>query len=124
MSKLKHSISTYQVNELKTRYAKSKNKILKQEFQDTAVLPTCETFDRAALDQLLSQEGCVGIRIYFGMDEDLNVNLAIVGVDENDHDIQPATSGVENLTRGDTTDVPVVGVGSGQRCPPDCPPQP
>ena len=124
MSRLKHSISTQRVKELKTQYAKSKNKILKEEFQDTAVLPTCETFERAALDQLLSQEGCVGIRIYFGMDEDLNVTLAIVGVDENDTDIQPVTSGLENLTRGDTTDVPPGGVGSGQRCPPDCPPQP
>lgn len=45
-----------------------------------------EYFGADALNSLLSQEGCVGIRIYYGLDDDGNNKLVIVGVttDEND----------------------------------------
>jgi hypothetical protein len=119
----KHSISLDILKELTTRYNKNKTKILKDEFHDNGTLPTCETFDRAAFDQLLAQEGCVGIRIYFGMDEDLDVKLVVVGVNENDQDIRPATSNLK-MRNVDTTDEAVFAFSDSVRCPPYCTPPP
>ena len=92
MSTLKHSISQDKVKQLTSNYEENKKKILKDEFQEETILPTSETFDRAAFDQLLSQEGCVGIRIYYGMDEESNVKLVAVGVDKNGQDILTSTT--------------------------------
>jgi hypothetical protein len=120
----KHSISLDILKELTTRYNKNKTKILKDEFHDNGTLPTCETFDRAAFDQLLAQEGCVGIRIYYGMDEDLQVKLVVVGVDENDQDIRQSTSNLRNVKTNDAIGEPVFAFSDSSRCPPDCPPPP
>jgi hypothetical protein len=118
----KHSISLDRLKELTTRYEKNKTKILKDEFHGNGTLPTCETFERAAFDQLLAQEGCVGIRIYYGMDENLDVKLVVVGVDENDQDIRPSSFDLRKIK--DETDEPVFALASGTRCPPDCAPPP
>ena len=120
----KHSISLERLKELTTHYAKNKNKILKDEFHDNAILPTCETFERAAFDQLLAQEGCVGIRIYYGMDEESNVKLVVVGVDENDQDIRQSASGLRKVKTDDTMGEPVLALSDSIRCPPYCPPPP
>ena len=123
MSTLKHSISQDKLQELTSHYQKNKNNILKEEFHDKATLPTCETFDRAAFDQLLAQEGCVGIRIYYGMDEESNVKLVAVGVDENDQDILKANSNINQIKSAET-DEPVFALSDGLRCPPYCTPPP
>lgn len=44
-------------------------------------------FGKDILIELLDQEGCVGIRIYYGLDEDNNKQLVIVGVDSDQNDI-------------------------------------
>ena len=124
MSTLKHSISQDKVKQLTSNYEKNKTKILKKKFHGEAILPTSETFDRAAFDQLLSQDGCVAVRIYFGMDEDLNVKLVVVGVNEKDHDIRPSVSSLKKLKNGDMIDEPVLALASGIRCPPYCTPPP
>ena len=124
MSTLKHSISQDKVKQLTSHYEKNKTAILKDEFHGTAILPTCETFDRAAFDKLLAQDGCVGVRIYYGMDEDLNVNLVVVGVNEKDHDIRPSASSLKKVKNDDMIDEPVLALASGLRCPPYCPPPP
>ena len=120
----KHSISLDRLKELTTHYEKNKTKILKDEYHGNGTLPTCETFDRTAFDQILSQEGCVGIRIYYGMDEDLNIKLVVVGVDGNDQDIRQSTSNLRNVKTNDTIDEPVFAFSDSSRCPPDCPPPP
>jgi hypothetical protein len=119
----KHSISLDRVKELTTHYAENKTKILKDEYHGNGTLPTCETFDRTAFDQLLAQEGCVGIRIYYGMDEDLQVKLVVVGVDENDQDIRNSNSN-KKLKNDSIEDEPIFALASGTRCPPDCAPPP
>jgi hypothetical protein len=126
MSTSKHSISRERVKQLTSHYKKNKNKILKDEFHDKASLPDCETFERAAFDQLLAQPGCVGVRIYFGMDEELNVKLIIVGVNEKNEDIRPASSNNKALAAAsfDIGDDPVFALADAARCPPDCPPPP
>ena len=120
----KHSISLDRVKELTTRYDKNKQAILKEEYHDKGTLPTCETFERAAFDQLLAQEGCVGIRIYYGMDGESNVKLIVVGVDKSDQDIRQSTSNLRKLKTDDTIDEPVFALSDSLRCPPYCPPPP
>ena len=123
MSTLKHSISLDKVKQLTSRYEKNKKTILKNEFQNGETLPTCETFERAAFDQLLGQDGCVGIRIYYGMDEESNVKLVAVGVDENDQDILKANSNITKIKSAETEE-PVFALSDGLRCPPYCTPPP
>jgi hypothetical protein len=38
--------------------------------------------------ELLSQEGCVGIRIYYGINDDGKKNVILVGADANQNDIE------------------------------------
>ena len=37
--------------------------------------------------ELLEQENCVGVRIYYGLDENGEQNLVFVGADENENDL-------------------------------------
>ena len=120
----KHSISLDRLKELTTHYEKNKTKILKDEFHRNGTLPTCETFERAAFDQLLAQEGCVGIRIYYGMDEESNVKLVAVAVDKNDQDILNSNSNLKKVQAYETTEEPMLALSDGLRCPPFCPPPP
>jgi hypothetical protein len=120
----KHSISLDRLKELTTRYEKNKTKILKEEFHSNGTLPTSETFERAAFDQLLAQEGCVGIRIYFGMDDESNVKLVAVAVDKNDQDILNSNSNLKKVQAYETTEEPMLALSDGLRCPPFCPPPP
>ncbi len=46
-----------------------------------------EYFGRTAMEDLLSQQGCVGIRIYYGIDANDIKKLVIVGVDNNGNDL-------------------------------------
>lgn len=50
-------------------------------------------FSKKAISALLSQNNAVGIRIYFGNDENEQVKLVVVGVDANENDLV----GEENL---------------------------
>jgi len=124
MSTLKHSVSQDQVKKLTSHYEKKKDSILKKKFHGKAILPTCETFDRRAFDQLLSQDGCVGIRIYFGMDEESNVKLIVVGVNEKDHDMVGSNSKMKAIKSDDKTEESVFAFSNALRCPPYCPPPP
>lgn len=38
-------------------------------------------------EELLAQSGCVGIRIYFGIDENDKLNTVLVGVDREGNDL-------------------------------------
>lgn len=102
------------------------------------IVPICETFDRAGFDALLAQPGCVGVRIYYGMDDTLGLHAIIVGVDAENRDILPAGTTTTTLstttmstattepttTDGGTTSGDETGIilDEGIRCPPTCPP--
>ena len=43
-------------------------------------------FGREILERILSQEGCMGIRIYYGIDEDNKKQLVLVGADSEQND--------------------------------------
>jgi hypothetical protein len=48
-------------------------------------------FDRRALDALLSQPGCAGIRIYRALNEEGAEQVVLVGTDDMANDILPPT---------------------------------
>ncbi|UPL49951.1 hypothetical protein [Hymenobacter sublimis] len=81
-------------------------------------------FSNALLDQIQAQEGCVGLRFYMGIEEDLSgdkskdsYQLLVVGVDANGYDMvpRPAAGGQP------ATDDGIVGDGS-SKCPTVCDP--
>lgn len=78
------------------------------------VIPYSETFDRVAIDELLGLPGCVGIRIYFGLDEEFKIRLILVGVNDKGEDLI-----IPSSTEDETSDGKVVE--EGIRCPPHCP---
>jgi hypothetical protein len=49
------------------------------------------SFDRAAIDKILAQPGCKGLRYYHGRDEDGKPNLVLVGVDVAGKDMTQAS---------------------------------
>lgn len=44
-------------------------------------------FGREILEQLLDQENCMGIRMYYGLDADNQNQLILVGADQDENDI-------------------------------------
>ncbi|XOV68620.1 MAG: hypothetical protein ACFHU9_05455 [Fluviicola sp.] len=44
-------------------------------------------FGKDVLQEILDQEGCMGIRMYYGLDEDYNKALVIVGADASENDM-------------------------------------
>lgn len=106
-------ISLDEAKGLVSTYRETKEKILADNYKNTKVLPTCETFDRAAFDAILALSDCQKVRVYYGMDENNLVKAVVVGVDSNDGDILPAdpSSAFESGIIDRST-----------RCPDDCPP--
>jgi hypothetical protein len=110
-----HFISLDQAIGMTTLYREEKENILIPELREQNILAICETFDRAAFDALLAQDGCEGIRIYYGMEEGLKVRAIFVGVNEENEDMLPSGEGLES-TEGNNI------VEAGQVCPVLCPP--
>jgi hypothetical protein len=114
-----HFISLSKAKEMTLRYSTEKNNILKPDLTNPNILLTSETFDREAFDKLLAQAGCVGIRVYFGMDANLTIKIIAVGVDEDNKDILP--SPLTEAIEGGEENGGVI-VEEGRPCPPNCPP--
>ena|SRR5215208_4295243 len=112
-----HFISLEAGKRLIKKYKDHKEKVDKS--VGKKLLPTCESFDRAAFDTILAKPGCTGIRIYLGMDEADLVRLVIVGVNEKDEDILPST--ISQGKGGDETTGEEI-IENGIRCPEICPP--
>lgn len=72
-------------------------------------LPYSETFDKAVFEKLSAQPGAVGIRAYFGLDDEKQVRLILVATNEKNEDILPAEGSDESSIYE-----------FGQRCPPIC----
>ena len=104
-------ITLEQAVEMTTRFRDEKEGILDTEYQNENILANSETFQRGVIDQVLEQSGCTGLRVYYGMDEELRVHAILVGVNSSNADILTL---MEN-------DQPLI-VEDGTRCPEDCPP--
>ena len=75
-------------------------------------LSLTETFSAEAFRKLLDQPGCVSVRIYYGMKEDLKICAILVGVDAQDRDMV----GILKQAEEDVI------VELGKTCPPFCAP--
>lgn len=116
-----HFIPLEQAREMTRRFRENRDNVLVPEYKGRYLIPDAERFDRSAFDRVLAQPGCTALRIYYGMDENLDVHAIIVGVDENNRDqLPPASTHTSDTTEGsDSTDEPQI-IESGQRCPPEC----
>jgi len=95
-----------------SRYRAERSTILKTEYAEENILLTCETFSRDAFNELFETTECVGVRIYFGMTEELQVRAIVVGVNSSDEDILPESG----------TIVTEMIIEEGLPCPSACPP--
>lgn len=90
-------------------YLENKSKVIPNE----STLPNTETFDSDAFVELLKQPDCVKIRLYYGMNENLEIRAIIVGVDSNGNEIY-----IENKGLNEANELYVIE--DGQACPPYC----
>jgi hypothetical protein len=109
-----HFISLEKGVEMTTRCRENKENILAAAFKNQNIIPNSETFNRGAIDTLLAQDDCAGIRVYYSMDEELKVHAIMVAVTESNEDILPSGN---NISDEDETVI----VEEGQRCPTICP---
>jgi hypothetical protein len=96
-------------------YRNHREDILQPSYRGANILPICESSDRSAFDTILSQTGCTGLRIYYGMKEDFTIHVIIVGVNTAGEDMLPPGS----LSATETGDEIIE---NGNRCPDLCPP--
>ena len=101
-------ISLQNAVDITSRFRSNKENILDNAYKNQGFLPICESFDREQIDDLLSQNDCTGIRIYFSMDGNYKVKVAIVAYDSNNEDI--LVKDEEKIAE------------DGTRCPTNCPP--
>jgi hypothetical protein len=99
-------------------YRSQRENILKTEYQNQNILPLSEAFDRTVFDAVLAESGCEGLRIYYGMSEDLKIHAIIVGTDVNGDDILPSSGAA---AANDPEDDDGYIIENGNRCPPICP---
>jgi hypothetical protein len=117
---MNHFISLQQAQEMTERYRQNRVSILQPPYQQGNVLAISESFDRAAFDSVLAQPGCVGLRIYYGMDPSLQVHAIIVGYNENNEDMLPVQTGFTAASSTDEGETNIIE--EGNRCPDFCAP--
>jgi len=88
------------------KYRDQLKDMLTTEYQ--GALSYCETFDADDVRTLLGQKGCVGFRVYYGLNDDNQVCAIMVGVNDKNEDI---LNGDESLILDKST-----------KCPKNCPP--
>jgi hypothetical protein len=113
---LKHSIPLATAVEMTKRLRENRNTILAEQYQRQDIVAICETFDADSIQAILTQDGCVSLRIYYGMDESLKMHAILVGADINGKDIlPPQADAAANSPIGEIME-------DGLRCPTMCPP--
>jgi hypothetical protein len=110
---MNHFIPLATAAAMTAKFRGERENILKTEYQQQNVLPIAETYDKACFETLLGKADCAGLRIYYGMDENLKIHAIIVAVNESNQDILPSAS----LAATEEEDI----IESGVRCPELCP---
>ena len=109
-------IALAKAKQLKNFFKAQKGQLINPKITAKDVIPDSETFNRTAIDKLLALPGCVGIRIYSGLDEEFKLHSILVGVNEKGEDlIIPTTTAATEEEGGEVVE-------DGMRCPPNCPP--
>ena len=73
-----HEISLQEASKMTKRY---------RDNQQTEGYIKSEYFGQEAIKAILQQENCVGIRIYYALDENMVKKMVLVGVDQNENDL-------------------------------------
>jgi hypothetical protein len=107
-----HFITPAEAAAMISLYRDNRDIILKQEYAEQNILCNSETFAVGDVQALLNQSGCQGLRIYYGMKEDLTIHAILVGTDESGNDLVG-----NNRSDGDGDLI----IEEGKRCPPQCP---
>ncbi len=94
-------------------YLENKLKVLPTDL----TLPNTETYDSDAFVALLNQPDCVKVRLYYGMNEKLEICAIFVGVDSNGNEITIKGDSISNSVNAE--DEYVIEVST--KCPPSCP---
>jgi len=108
-------ISLQDAIEMTTRYRQNKAAVIDPVYSGNDILSDCDTFNKAAIETLLAKPGCTAVRLYYGMNADLQVRPILVAVNKDNEDMLPPN----------TTDITTTGndiVDDALRCPPFCPP--
>lgn len=115
---MNNTITLAQAKKMTTLFRAQRDSILSPVFQGKNLLPLSEAFERAAFDKVLARPGCVGLRIYYGMNEDLQLRAIIVGINEKGEDMLPSDdpTGTNEATTEEETIIEESIV-----CPPICP---
>jgi hypothetical protein len=108
-------ISLNKAIEMTTRYRQNKNTVIDPAYSGNDVLAICDTINKAALETLLAKPGCTAIRLYYGMNDALQLRPILVAVNQNDEDILPSGMGTNDMAGTDIVDDTI-------KCPPICPP--
>lgn len=95
-----------QAKTMRKKYKEAKGPIL-AEGVSKDILPQAEFFDKQDVLDLLNQDDCQGLRVYYSMDEAHNFHLLLVGVDSEGEDIIDSNE-------------PLI-LDEGIKCPPTCP---
>jgi len=110
-----HPISLNQAIAMTTLYRENRETILLPEYRGKNILCLNETFNKDAIQSILNQTDCAGIRVYYGMSDDLQVHAIFVGVNTNGEDIVSISKNYSDDGDGEIME-------EGQRCPTYCPP--
>lgn len=119
LQNVNHFISIEAAQSLIERFASNRNDIIDGNFSEADPFSSCSTFDKTSIISLLNQDGCIGLRIYSGMYDDLTTEekkgkivFVLCGVDENGNDLNldPETEETDQLIMEDAL-----------LCPPLCP---
>lgn len=117
ITETKNLIPLSRAKRLQALFKEKKGQLIHPKITATDVIPDSETFNRKAIERLLALPGCVGIRIYTGLDDELKLHSILVGVNEKGEDLT-----IPSTTVGlDAAEEDVV-VEDAIRCPPNCPP--
>lgn len=99
-----HQISITQAATLIARFDDNVEGILEGDFSSQDPFSKSQTFDAIQINELLAQEGCIGLRIYFGMydessapstDHEGKIVFVLCGVDEEGNDLNLAPTASE-----------------------------
>lgn len=109
-------ISLQQAIEMTTRYRQNKDAVINPVYAGQDILSICDTLNKTAVATLLAKPGCAAIRLYYGMNEQLQVRPILVAVNENDEDMLPDIATLDPDDPGEDI------VDDAIKCPPLCPP--
>jgi hypothetical protein len=110
---MSHLISLSEAIAMTSLYRQEREGILMSNYRNQNILPIAECFSRGAFDTVLAQSGCAGLRIYYGMAEDLQVHAIIVATDASGHDLLPGSNQLTNEEED-------IIIERGNRCPEIC----